>query len=589
MFTTILGLILILIPFVLVFYFKDRMLGFLYVFTGATAWHLISAMILQSLGIFSYQAVLAIYITTAAGAVLYAWLKRRQAAFNIKINWLLLATFTIIIFELLSVHYFYTGTITDFLGDRKVIGASYPYPYFADDWAGVAFTNYTIKTGSLPIIHPLIGDNKFDFPNIFIAFFAGLAEVFLILDIPPLTGYAAITVVTGTLICWLAFLFLRAIKVEHLPAAIAALSLPWIINSAKLPGIWYLFPFIGGTIFFLVSLTALNLRAKILALISGFVSLLLYPPLVVFIVPTLLIAALEKNKQTIKTRLMLLGLILITGLATLLVIALQKDNWPVLYEFFLRSLIRMNNEGCIPIRRLWEVVPWPLLPLILLGIIEAGRRKLNYFLVPLIIGLIYWLTYSFSPKYLIIDYARIAAFTSYLLVIAAGLGAAAVLEKLKNKYPARKRKKNLFIIELLIISLFALLSLFYTQREAWKKIILRYDNGWEAPIISPAHQYLHPDDLRIFQNLSQQRFIAPPWKGLVIGAATGNYPLHNKASIIYNEVIRYDMFFEANCFHKTNSAEDLGIDYAYLPPISCPRFEYIDSSQEGLNLYKFKK
>ena len=528
------------------------------------------------------------HVLTALGAIIYAWLKRRQASFKIKLDWRIIIAAIIILFELISVHYFYTGTVTTFLGDKKVTGASYPYPYFADDWAGVAFTNYTIETGALPIIHPLLGYNTYDFPNIFVGFFAGLAEIFLILNLPPLTGYAIITIITGSLICFLVYLFLKSAKVETMFALLGALSLPWIINSAKLPGIWYLFPFIGGTIFLLISLIAFNLKSKLLAFVSSFISLLLYPPFVVFIIPTLLVAPLTKLKTAKQeTKKLLAWIFILLVAATLLVFAVQRDNLSVLYSFFLRSLVRLNNEGCIPIRRIFEVVPLILIPLAIAGILEAGRRKLIYFLTPLFIGLTYWLVYSFSPKYLIIDYARIASLTSFLLMIAVGLGASWLFKKLAAKYSFFQKKETVFILQALLLFLFAVLALFYTQREAWRKIILRYDNGWEAPIISPAHQYLHPDDLELFKNLKQQRFISPPWKGLVIGAATGNYPLHNKASIIYTEVVKYDAFMTIRwCKDKLRIARLLALDYAYVPPLDCPGFDYIGQSREGLYLYK---
>lgn len=592
MFLTVFGFFLLLIPFLLVFLFKNRILGFTYVFVSSAIFHLLLAIISQFFHFFTYPIILMANIAFSLASLIYLIINRGQASFKIKFNWLILLAALIIFFELFSVHYFYTGKVVTNNGIKSVTQMSYPYPYFADDWAGVAFTNYTITNKALPIINPMLGNEKYDFPNIFVGFFAGLAELFLLLNLSPLLGFSIITILTGLLICFLVYLFLRSIKVETFFALIGALCLPWIVTSVNLPGIWYLFPFIGGTIFLLITLIFLSFKAKAPALISGLISLFLYPPFIVFVAPTLLVEFLLVKKITWSK--ILLGITSLVGsalLATGLVFILQKSNGPALLDFFYNSLIRINNEGCIPSRPIWLVIPWYLLPLATVGIYSLIKQKLFYFLIPLTVSLLFWAVYAYCPYFFIIDYARIAAIASFLLMIPIGLGASVTFKWLAKKYPFLQEKKIFLIIEILILSIFLSASFFYTQRSVWTKIVLRYDTAlgiWERPTNPPANNFLQADDLLSFKDLKHQRFISPSWKGLVIGAATVNYPLDGKASIITNSIMSYNDFISISCDDKISVAKKIDLNYVYSIQFDCPNFKYVGHSSEGLYLYKFQ-
>jgi hypothetical protein len=588
-----LGVILLLTPFSLIFLFKNKLLGFLYIFTGLTVWHLFVALLSQSFHFFNYSLILTINVVVTFASLLFLAISWRKFNFRIKFNWFVLVAALIVIFELFSVHYLYSGISTDIIGHKAVSYQSYPYPYFADEWAGVAFTKYTINNQSLPIINPLWGNDEYDFPNIFVVFFSGLSELFLSLGLSPLSGYPIITILTGAIVCCLVFLFLKSAKTGTFFALIATLCLPWIITSVNLPGIWYLFPFIGGTIFLLTGLTALNLKSYNLAGVNGFLSLLIYPPFIVFIAPVLLYYLFINKKFKPKKLLITLSLLLaLVVMAVLIILLVQPNNLSSLFDFFVKSFIRKSNEGCIPTRPLWLIIPVGLLPFALLGVVEAVRRKLFYFLVPLAIGLLYWSVYAYSIYFLIIDYARIAVLTSYFIIITIGLGLEFFYSWLANKYNLLKDKDLILALKIIILLMFGVLSFFYTQRSAWTKIVLRYDTVlgiWERPTNPPANEYLKADDLRLFADLKKQKFLAPSWKGLVIGAATGNYPLDGKASIISNYQFDYNLFMNTDCVSKIRMAQALNFDYLYSTSLNCDRFEYIGHSQEGFYLYKFQK
>lgn len=589
---TLIGLLVFLSPFILVFYFKNRILGFLSVFTGLICWHLILALVLQANHFFTYQNVLLINILVSLGVVVWAILKKEQADFRMRLDWRVLAVIFIIFFELLSVHYFYTGTITTVFGNEKVVRANLPYPYFSDEWAGVAFTKYSINNNTLPTTNPLMtGDEHQFFPNIFIGFFALLAELFLLLQIDPVFGFVIFSIFTGTIIAFLVYLFLRANNSSPLAAMLAALLLPFVTNSSKLPGIWHLFPFIAGVIFFLTLLTAASLKARVLTFLAGILSVFLYPPLVVMVAPALFIVFFIQTAQPVKKLIWFIlgGYALLLGLVVLF-FYLQPQNYASLSQLFFNSIIRYNNEGTIPSRLLWHVIPPILLPIASIGLVAAWRRRLYPLFFSIAIGLVFWVVYMFSVRFLIIDYARIAAITAYLLIIATGLGFEEIITYLQERYYFWRSKQGQAWVAVAVLLVFLVLAFFYTRYEPWRQITISYDTAVgriDMPITSPANNYLTADDLELFKNIKGERFAAIPWKALTIGAATVNYPIDSKASIITNNLTPFHYFLEAGCFNRGRFATKLDIKYVYTYPFNCPAFKYLGKSSEGLYLYEF--
>ncbi|NCT54403.1 hypothetical protein GW758_00385 [Candidatus Falkowbacteria bacterium] len=588
---TLFGTILLVFPFFLIFYFKNKKEGFITILVANTLLHLVISILAQFFHFFHYPIILSLVLLTNLAIAYWAIKNKNKANFKIKFNIFAFLAALIILFELFSVHYFFTGEVSTIKGNKDVANVFYPYPYSPDDWAGVAFTTYAINNNNLPTTNPLIdGPDHYNFRNIFVGFFALLAQIFLIINIQPIFGFPILAVYSGFLVCFLVYLFLKSAKVKEFPALIAALSLPWVINSSKLPGIWYLFPFIGGTIFFLAALIALNLKKNKLAIVSSLLSILLYPPLIMFIAPALLVYFLsDKNlnwKNFLKIILStLLGIIVIAALIFLV----QVDNAKDLVNLFFESLIRPNNEGGISSREIWRVIPVILLPLAFFGLSVIKKKKLWYFATPLAIGLVYWLVYSFSPKFLVIDYARTAVITAYLIIITAGFGIDELSKQILKKYEFSESTS--LMIKNLIIFLFALIAIFYTRYGAWKHIKLTYETALGevvAPFDAPANHYLHPDDLRIFQNIKNTRFLSQPWKGLVIGVATNNYPMHAKGATITNFYHPYYFFSDGNCDYKKSVAEDMNIKYVYLPKFNCPNFIFLDKSSEDIYLYKFQ-
>ena len=92
----------------------------------------------------------------------------------------------------------------------------------------------------------------------------------------------------------------------------------------------------------------------------------------------------------------------------------------------------------------------------------------------------------------------------------------------------------------------------------------------------------------LFSGIKEKTFISPPWKGLAISAATGNYPLATKPSVIGVFTLNYNVFVvDSNCFKKKQLAIENKIDYVYSSKFECPNFKEVGESSEDLVLYKF--
>jgi len=175
------------------------------------------------------------------------------------------------------------------------------------------------------------------------------------------------------------------------------------------------------------------------------------------------------------------------------------------------------------------------------------------------------------------------------LVFCGGLGIDFLIKWLKQRYVFLNNKnfENVFVFVLFII--FIVLSFFYPVSQNWEKLKLNVNMNGVIKKFSPAspiNRYLVEDDLRLFNSISEKRFIAPAWKGLVIGVATGNYPLESKSSTITNKILLYSNFIKANCEDKTKLSKKYKIDYVYSTKFSCSGFDWLGVSEEKLNLYK---
>jgi hypothetical protein len=146
-------------------------------------------------------------------------------------------------------------------------------------------------------------------------------------------------------------------------------------------------------------------------------------------------------------------------------------------------------------------------------------------------------------------------------------------------------------IKILLIFSFLIIAVF-NSGTAYQKLVLRVNNGGKITRVNPAppiNRYLNEGDLKAFTGITKKIFIAPPWKGLVIGVATHNYPLESKPSIITNAHLSYSYFINSSCADKIKISQKYkNLEYVYSSKFDCPGFEYVTEGGEGMGLYKVK-
>lgn len=596
MIKTILGLILLLFPFLLIYKFKDKKTGFACILSLLMAFHLILAVFLQFFGIFNYLLILGINLIAAL--IISRKINFKTLTENIKninpkkIDWVLIFVIIILFIQLYSVHYDYTGIVTSTNESYKEVkNMKYPYPYFSDEWSAVTFIKYSIESGKLPLTNPYWYNNFF--PNLELPFHSFLSEIILLLNLNPLTHYTILTLFSGILICILVYFILRINKIGKLASSIASLSIPYIVNSANLPGIWNLIPVILGVISMLLTLLFISINNKKMILFTAFLTLVFYPPLFLFSTASLLSYFISTSIKKKEKRKYILIYFLIIIIAAVFVSVFTYLHMGFSLKSFIFSYIKGKllyptiTTDSIPNFAIWRIIPIPILLLSAFGIFKLSRIKKKVWLVaPVIVGLIYWLLYSFILLRIFIGYARVVVATSILIVLLSGFGLQYAINYLK-KLNFIKQDKILTILQIIILIFFFILIFSYTQRDNWKELKLHsvVNDGIFKPA-APASNYLHEDDLKLFGNIERKNFLSPSWKGTVIGTATNNYPLNTKAATLTNQIFSFNKFTKASCAEKRKIADQKKIDYIYSREFDCKGFDIRGISGEGLHLYK---
>lgn len=596
----IFGLLLLALPFLPLTITPRPWVWFFRLFTLVIGFHLTVTVVTQALGMFTWPVVAGAHVFGVLA--LFTYIGHRfelPTADEFKeklhnIDWALIFVIILSIFTLLTVHYNYTGKITTAVdrGYEEITNMRYPYPYYSDEWYSIAFIQDTIERNDLPFNHPFLPD-RFKFLNLEFAFHSLLAEIVLLIGLIPLTQYVLLTVGTTTIIAVLVYGILRLASVSSLSAAIAALSVLYISHGASLPGLWALIPVIVGIICLLLTTSFLITRNLPWALGASALTLLFYPPLVIFTTAGLLTNLLTSTKHTLKEKsivaLQYSGILIVAaGIVSLYFLIYQPGSFQE-YVGQIWSKLYYNSftpQGT-PRYVIYEVMPLAVFLLALLGIPQLLKKYRS--LASMIgVGLIFWFIYSFFDKRFIIEYQRDVLTTSILLTLTAGLG----IEYLVDSFPTwgiyRRKKsahKAILVFQLAALALFLGLYPTYTQREVWRGYYLQAENGQKMYPAAPANRYLTQEDLDTFSSIENKRFLSIPWKGTTIGVATNNDPAALKSGTVSLGQHLPSTFVKASCEDKLALSAENELDYIYMPPFNCPGFTYIKSSSEGLSLY----
>ncbi|MGA2418346.1 MAG: hypothetical protein ABSF55_03855 [Candidatus Staskawiczbacteria bacterium] len=593
--TLIFGLILLAVPFLLIDLFSDRKRGFIYVLFFLLLFQTILAILTQSLGIFYYWVVATCTLVFDAVLLFLYFTKKdkKNFSFNFKnIDWVIIIVAAISIFCLYQVHYNYTGKISSatdqVVSYHQVKNMAYPYPYFSDEWYAVSLVEGAISTHSLPVKNLL--DNTF-FPNLELFFHSFVAEIMLLLGLNPLLQYTILLIFFNTLIVLLVYLFLRLSNISKLAAGICSLLALYITYGANLPGLWQFIPFNLGIIFFLLCLCFMEFGDAKTVFLSFVLASLFYPPLIPFYFVALIIFLFCRLKMP-KEHLLkvtgygLLSLFFIIPIIYILLMLSPLAN--TVNYIFSRIFFISFVAPFIPQLYFYNIMPIPAILLAIFGLYYIYKNKKWVLLSVFISGVIFWFFYSFTIYRFFAEYERIAIFTSIIVVVIAGFGLRQLEDYIKFKLE-KNGDKVLETTEIIILFVFLLLAPFYTRGENWEKLVEIYPaNGSAAYPKSPANNYLTQDDLKIFKNIKNKRFLSIPWKGTVIGVATRNYPVLTKqGTISLGSDAILNNFLQADCVGKEDMAKKLKLDYIYIYPFDCPDFKKIDESKEGLILYNF--
>lgn len=594
----ILGIILLVSPFLLLSLFSDKKRGFIYILFFLFLFHTFLAFFTQFFGVFYYWVIVAFTALADLTAFIF-YLRKSNFKFRLpKIDWILLLVILIACITLYQVHYNYTGKINlatdETVSYHEVENMEYVYPYFSDEWYAVSLIKHSITSHSLPLWNDL--SNSF-FHNLEMFFHSLTAELILILNLDPLTQYTLLSIFFNVLIIALVFIFLRLNKVSSLSSAIASLSVLYIASGANLPGMWHLIPVHMGIIFSLIGFCFMARPASgypdfLLASLLSIPVIIFYGPLFIFYGPSLAVFAVLKffktrlpgrqaKKEIFKISsyiLIALFLILPVSYIILMISPLSGLAGFIASKIFYSSFTGLN----IPQLHFYGIIPVWIILLALLGI-QSVFKKMKWLFAPFLLIIIFWFFYSFTISRFVIEYERVVFFGSIIVAIISGFGVAKLEDYLKRfRFPAFKSFWAIAMV------LFLLFTPFYTSTGNWEKLILiNQRNGAKSYPKSPANNYLVDDDLKIFKNLKGQRFLSIPWKGTVIGVATDNYPVVTKeGTISVGQESMFDAFLNSDCQGKKNIAEAYKLDYVYVKEFECDSFRKIAESQEGFVLYK---
>lgn len=592
MLISLIGIILFFSPLVFIIFFHDKKKGFLTCLFLIFFFNSLLSAATLFLRVFNYSLIIFSQIVFLVFCCILLFLKKpAKIYFQFKFSdWLLPLLIFIFFLCLSQVHFNYSGKINFAIDTQPIYhdikNLNYPYPYYSDEWYSIAFINQYIKTGAYLNANPL--DNSQQFLNLEFFSHSFLSEIFLLSRLPPLTNYVFISIVFNAFIGALSYVFLRASNVKKSWSFISSLMLLYIAVGANLPGLWNLMPVNMGIIVFLLGLGFLAVKNFKLALLNSILVFLFYPPLIPFYAVSLLIYFAQKSeKGKLGVFLKYSGLTVLAGVLLFVLLIIFNPGNLFIKKLVSKIIYPSFTFGIIPQYPIFKVIFFPVLGLGLWGAMLVFK-KMAWFSWLVAAGLFFWLVYGFIDYRFVIDLQRIIFFTSILITISAGF-AMNYIDEYARKFLPRCARFADFWIAAAVAVIFIALAPFYTKDIRWQSFILADSNtGQIFYPKAPANTYLTANDLEIFKDIKNKKFLSIPWKGTVISVSTGNVPVSTKDGTVTLNSSAYQNFLSADCAKKFQISE--GVDYIYaLSYINCPGFKLLAKSDEGFLLYAREK
>lgn len=488
---------------------------------------------------------------------------------------------------LVQPHFSYTGYRIDSDDVTEVVNEKNLTPFFSDEWASVAFVDQALTTKGLPTQHPFNERSKY--VSYLTPYFMGLAAFFSTFGLDPVYEFAYAPITLSLALVYAAYFAARSLTASRVASTIAALTVLFITNSSNLAGIWYAIPAHAGLLILTLTI-ALKQQSKYWRVLGFFLSVVLYPPGIVFALPIIIFSEPAIRRYTMIGALM--------SSVCVVVLGSLSENVSLVYSFRAMAdlVVRplgLDFAGDIVLYPPHMVIPFAAIA----GCIAATPLLFSkYRLIGscITIGIVGWVAYSFIDTTIFIDVQRVVFITAYFVCVAAAVGYDCILEWFKNTIGFDAKPVAWAALFLVIAHSIPL----YTQDTSWRRLILPTPKRGEGTFLlpsPPATQYLVQDDIDIlarfdvFPSSSPRTFISMPWKGLTLGAATRHIPLHTKASIFGSSRLRYEEFIQADCTTIEEYRIKYSIDFAYLPQLpSCPNMIPVATSTEGFVLYEMR-
>ncbi len=294
--------VLILLPFLLCFFVKDRVVAFARTAGTFSLTILFTSAILQSVGWFNSLAVLIVLLIVDAVAV-YFFIKSDKCEpilWNLKLVLELilpLVFIALIVYFIMLPHTGFKGQyVSNFVEGFNEKGEFYSQaiqmfaeepiryfsPFYADEWINYGFIRNISESQHLPTENFLNPGTYYI--NYLIPFFSFLS-FFLVFFGVKVSGYVLLGKIFNLAILAIGFLILKKLKVSNFASLLAMVSILFITSASNLTGIWHFIPINLCVVYLLLFLLANLYGLTRLRHLFALLSFVFYPPSFILLLP----------------------------------------------------------------------------------------------------------------------------------------------------------------------------------------------------------------------------------------------------------------------------------------------------------------